>query len=84
MEFGHFSHYSFFDKVPAHGFPVSEFNGAFLELTLFAFPPSTSLEAEAAETEAKNFNDFSRANNVFCKKEAKTQPVQVGRAFQTW
>lgn len=50
--------------------------------SLLFSPPSTSLKAEAAETEAKNFN-FSRVNSVFGKKEAQTQPVHVGRAFQT-
>jgi len=48
----------------------------------FLFFAPTSLEAEAADTEAGNCNYFSRANNVFFKQKAKTQAVQVGRAFQ--
>lgn len=47
---------------------------AFLELFSF-FNASTSLEAEASDTEAENCNCFSRANNVFDKKAAKTQPA---------
>lgn len=49
----------------------------------FFFSPSTFVEAEAANTEAENFSYFSRANNVFCEKVSKTQPVQVASAFQT-
>lgn len=47
---------------------------AFLEL-FSSFNASTSLEAEASDTEAENCNCFSRANSIFGKKAAKTQPA---------
>lgn len=49
-------------------------------LFLSSFP--LSVEAQAADSEAENFNNFLRASDVLCKKKAKMQPAQVGRAFQ--